>query len=224
MRSSSDTTEPRPTRLLVARHGEVHERWRRTVYGRLDVELSATGQEQSRRLGDALASVSIDAVVSSGLQRAEAAAAHVRAQRPSFAPALERIDDPRFVELDRGDWAGRSIDELEEEEPEAYGRWMGSRGAVQAPGGESPADVAARVMPAYGEWAARFPGGTILVVAHLWVVRSAVAAALGLPMERSGELVLPPGGICDFLWPVEAAESGQPVEPPILRGFGLAQI
>ncbi len=206
------------TRLLVARHGEVHGRWRRSVYGRLDVELSGVGLRQSRRLGEELSGVSLNAVVSSGLQRAEAAAAAVRELQPGGGMA--RVDDPRFLELDRGDWAGRTVDELERDEPEAYARWMDQRGAVQAPGGESPSDVARRVLPALDDWSSRYPGGTVLVVAHLWVVRSAVAAALGLPIERSGSLALPPGGICSFLWPVEATGESQP-KLPVLTSFGL---
>ena len=218
------------TRLLVARHGEVHRRWRRSVYGRMDVELSGMGLEQSRRLGVELAGVPLDAVVSSGLQRAEAAAAQVRAHQP--AGSLARVDDSRFVELDRGDWAGRTVDELERDEPEAYASWITQRGAIRAPGGESPSDVAQRVLPAFDDWAAAHPGGSVLVVAHLWVVRSAVAAALGLPMERSGSLALPPGGICSFLWPVQVGldpNSDTSVgsaawRPPILGSFGLAEV
>jgi broad specificity phosphatase PhoE len=214
---------PTFTKLLVARHGEVHGRWRRSIYGRLDVELSDVGLEQSRRLGRELSGVALDAVVSSGLQRAEAAAAAVRELQvgAQLGTQLSRIDDPRFVELDRGDWAGRTVDELEQVEPEAYARWITQRGAVRAPGGESPSDVALRVLPAFDEWASKHPGGTVLVVAHLWVVRSAVAAALGLPMEASGSLSLPPGGICSFLWPVKAPGL-EPSRLPILSSFGLA--
>lgn len=210
---------PTFTKLLVARHGEVHGRWRRSIYGRLDVELSDVGLEQSRRLGRELSGVPLDAVVSSGLQRAEAAAAAVRELQSGTQ--LGRIDDPRFIELDRGDWAGRTVDELEQAEPDAYARWITQRGAVRAPGGESPSDVALRVLPAFDEWASRCPGGTVLIVAHLWVVRSAVAAALGLPMERSGSLSLPPGGICSFLWPVKGSWAEQS-RLPILSSFGLA--
>ena len=209
------------TRVLLARHGEVHDRWRRSIYGRWDVELSDVGQEQSQRLGVELAGVHLDAVVSSGLQRAEAAAAEVRANRP--AGPLPRIDDPRFLELDRGDWAGKTVDELERDDPDAYALWIAERGAVRAPGGESPAEVAERVVPALDHWAAQHPGGAVLVVAHLWVVRSAVAAALGLPMARSGSLALPPGGICSFQWPVQDGSEGAVWRPPLLSGFGLAE-
>ncbi len=193
------------TRLILARHGEVDERWRGTIYGRLDVELSAKGLEQSSRMADALAERVIDRVVSSGLQRAEAAAALIRAGREG----LVRTDDERFLELDRGAWAGRRIDELAESDPDGLRRWQAARGACQAPGGESPEDVAVRTIPAFADWAERGAGGTIVIVAHLWVVRSAVAWALGLPMDRSPQIGWPPGGVCELDWPVRSG----PAEP-----------
>jgi len=186
--------------LLLARHGEVDARWRGTVYGRLDVPLSQRGRQQSALLADALRSVPLAFVVSSGLERAEVAAGLVRDGRPGLAPEV----DPRFVELDRGDWAGRAIEDLRREDPAAIERWVASAGAVRAPGGESPADVQARTLPAFGDWARRAaesPEGAGLVVAHLWVVRSAVAHALGVPMDRSGSLRLPPGGVVELRWP-----------------------
>ncbi len=188
---------PRPVRLILVRHGEVEERWRGTIYGRLDVPLSDRGMEQSRLVAEVLQHEPLDAVVSSGLQRAEAAAALIRSTRLG----IERADDPRLTELDRGDWAGRQISELTQVDPQAMERWTSTRGAIQAPGGESPAALAARTRPAFEELARRFEGGTVAVVAHLWVVRSALAAALGLPMSRSSQLGLPPGGICELAWP-----------------------
>lgn len=213
------------TRVLLARHGEVSDRWRRTVYGRMDVELSPVGLEQSRRLGEAVSGIRFDAVVSSGLQRAEAAAAEVRraCSRAHEGLELPRRDDERFLELDRGDWAGRTVDELEVEDPEGFQRWIECRGAVHAPGGESPGEVAARVIPGIDDWAGQHTGGTILIVAHLWVVRSAVAWALGVPMERSGQLSLPPGGICDFLWRVSNGGAGAP-HRPMLMAFGAGAV
>ncbi|MEM6572199.1 MAG: histidine phosphatase family protein, partial [Planctomycetota bacterium] len=170
------------TRLLLIRHGEVHERWRGTIYGRLDVELSERGLEQSRRIGEAFRGDPIDLVVTSGLQRAEAAAAALR----EGLPGLERHDDPRLLELDRGDWAGRGLDEIQASEPEAFREWQLRRGAVRAPGGEDPGEVPGRVVPAIADWVARAPdGGMVAVVAHLWVVRSVVATVLGMPMARS---------------------------------------
>ncbi len=221
-----DAATPAPTtRLIVARHGEVAERWRGTVYGRLDVELSPRGLEQSRRIGAALRDLPIDAVVSSGLQRAEAAAddvarqrrealsVHGRSEGPSEVP--ERASDSRFLELDRGDWAGVTLADLAVRDPQGHRAWLDARGALRAPNGESPDDVALRTVPAFADWASRFPGGVVVVIAHLWVVRSAVAHCLGLPMARSGELLLPPGGVCEFDWP-----AGGDGRAPVMRRFG----
>ncbi|MEM9383038.1 MAG: histidine phosphatase family protein [Planctomycetota bacterium] len=196
------------TRLLLIRHGEVHERWRGTIYGRLDVELSERGLEQSRRIGEAFRGESIDLVVTSGLQRAEVAAAELRRGRDG----LERVDDPRLLELDRGAWAGRSLDEIRESEPEAFAEWQRRRGAVRAPGGEDPDEVPGRVVPAVRDWVARVGGagggGTVAVVAHLWVVRSVVATVLGMPMARSPQLGWAPGGVCELEWPDRGGGAG----------------
>lgn len=198
-------------RLLLIRHGEVEERWRGTIYGRLDVPLSERGLRQSQLVGDALAEEHLDAVVSSGLQRAEAAAALIRAGRAG----LQRQDDARFTELDRGHWAGRRIDELSREDPSGMARWRAVRGAIQAPGGEAPEDLAARTRAAFDELAVRHSGETVAVVAHLWVVRSALTACLGLPMAASARLGLPPGGICELAWP--SVELGAHRRPRLIR-------
>ena len=81
--------------------------------------------------------------------------------------------------------------------------------ALAGPGGESPDDVAARVVPAIDELAAIHRGGQILIVAHMWVVRSAVCHALGIPMERSPVIGLQPGGLTALRWPTDGG-SGRP--------------
>lgn len=192
------------TRVLLARHGEVDARHRGTVYGRLDVELSRAGLRQSQALADSLAGLRLDAVVSSGLRRAEAAAALVRASR-----GLPRVDDPRFVEMDRGEWAGVALAELRRKDPESHRSWVERRGALAGPGGESPDDVARRVVPAIDELSVIHRGGQILIVAHMWVVRSAVCHALGIPMERSPVIGLQPGGLTALDWPTDGG-SGRP--------------
>ena len=192
------------TRLLLVRHGEVDPRWRGTIYGRLDVPLSERGLEQSELVAAALEGEPLDAVISSGLQRAEAAAALIRATRPG----LERVDDPGLLELDRGEWAGRAIRDLERESPELMAAWRASRGAMAAPGGEEPEALAGRVRGALARIAAAHPGRTVAVVAHLWVVRSALTACLGLSMSQSGRLGLPPGGICELEWPSSGSAAG----------------
>lgn len=199
------------TRVLLARHGEVDARHRGTIYGRLDVDLSEAGLRQSQSMANSLEGVQLDAVISSGLRRAEAAASLVRGPR-----GLPRHDDPRLVEMDRGAWAGVALSDLRHDDPESYRLWVQRRGALPGPGGESPADVAARVIPAIGDLAAGNPGGRILIVAHMWVVRSAVCHALEIPMERSPAIALQPGGLVALDWPPRPA-----TERPRLAALGL---
>lgn len=200
----SDANAPSVT-VHLARHGEVDAAWRGTVYGRLDAPLSARGLAQSRAMARALQGVELDAVVSSGLERAETAAALIRQGRRG----LVRADDPRFLELDRGDWARRRVEDLRREDPEGHARWARARGAIRAPGGEDPAEVQGRVVPAVDEWARhaadKAPEGrppALAVVAHLWVVRAVICHALGLPMDRSGTIALRPGTLVEVRWPL----------------------
>jgi len=201
--SDDDAARARSTRLYVVRHGEVGAHWHDRIYGRLDVPLSLRGLAQCELIAAALAPVALDAVVSSGLQRAEAAAARVRATRPELA----RRDEPAFLELDRGPWAGHSKAELRVSDPEGLARWERSRGVLGPPGSESLQALAARAVPAFAALAAEFAGGAVVVVAHLWVTRAAVSAALGLVWERAAQIALPPGGIAVLDWP---CADGQP--------------
>jgi broad specificity phosphatase PhoE len=195
--------EPDPraatTRLYVVRHGEVAEHWHDRLYGRLDVPLSARGEAQCALIAAALAPVALDAVVSSGLQRAEAAAACVRASRPTLA----RRDEPAFLELDRGPWAGRTKAELGAADPAGFARWERSRGVLGPAGAETVEALAARALPAFGALAAQHAGGAVAIVAHLWITRAAVCTALGLDWARAAQVALPPGGFVVLDWPVD---------------------
>ena len=63
----SDVSEPAPTRLVLARHGETA--WSRSGQhtGRTDIPLTDVGREQARRVGAALAGRSFSRVLTSPL-------------------------------------------------------------------------------------------------------------------------------------------------------------
>ena len=85
----------------------------------------------------------------------------------------------------------------------SYDELRQARGARTAPGGESLEAIRRRVVPALDRLARFHTGGAFAVVAHLWVLRSAVGHALGLPPERSALLGLPPGGVVVLDWPAD---------------------
>ncbi len=205
-----------PARIHMIRHGQVDRPWPTRLYGALDVPLSERGREQSRDLAGRFRHLTLASVVSSGLERAEFAAALLRADRD-----LERRDDPRLAERSRGTWAGLGRDEVNRARSGAWEEFWRSEGILTPPGGETLEEVAARVLPALAELAAAHAGQTLVVVAHLWVTRVALCRTLGLPLTRCARLAIGHCQVASIDWPAKdwrANETGG--ERPVLVGLG----
>lgn len=200
-----------PTRLHLVRHGRVRPEWESRVYGDLDVPLAAEGEDQARRVARVLGPVPLAGVVSSGLERAEFGAALLRAGR-----GLARRDEPELREIRRGEWAGLGLDEIERRWPGGWARWWRDPASVRPPGGESLADLSARVVPALERLVAAHGAAELAVVGHSWVIRVAVCHALGLAPGAATRLDLPPGSMVALDWPEDAAGE---LERPVLAGF-----
>ena len=202
------------TRVHLVRHGAVHEAWRGRLYGDLDVPLSPLGERQARVAATRLCGTTghpagashdaLDLVLHSGLARAQFGARCI-AEACDEPPQLEC--DERFRELRRGSWAGLRPEELEAREPGALEAWRSAPDRLRPEGGESLDDLAARVLPALDEWAARTPEGELALVAHGWVIRVVLLEALGLPRARAARLRIPPGSISTVDWPCGERDS-----------------
>jgi broad specificity phosphatase PhoE len=178
------------TRIFLLRHGEVDAAWNGRIYGALDVPLSAAGEREAARAAERLAGLELSAVVSSGLARTEFGAALLRAPR-----GLERQDDADLRELERGDWAGLTLAELETRSPGAFARWSAAPARERSPGGESLADLARRVEPRFESWCERHAGGALAFVVHGWVVRVLLCRVLGLELDRAARLDVRTGDV-----------------------------
>jgi broad specificity phosphatase PhoE len=196
------------TRFHLVRHGRVAPEWHDRIYGDLDVPLSDVGEAELRSVADALADAPLDAVLSSGLARAEFGAALLRAPR-----GLPRRDEPELREISRGAWRGLTFDELEERSPGAMAAWRRDPRS-RPPDGESLHDLAARVLPCLTRLAAELAGAEVAVVTHSWVARVLVAEALGLGPGGAHRLDLPTGRMATLDWPSERG-----AVRPTLTGF-----
>lgn len=185
------------TRIFLLRHGEVDPAWHGRIYGSLDVPLSAHGMDQGRRTASALRDVEIQAVVSSGLARTEHCAACLRAER-----RLPRIDDSELRELERGQWAGLSIAELENRIPGAWSAWFRAPANSFPPGGESLAELFRRVSPRVDHWARAHAGHSLALVTHGWVVRVLVCHALDASFDLAPRLDVRTGDVTVLKWPL----------------------
>ncbi|MCW5774089.1 MAG: histidine phosphatase family protein [Rhodospirillaceae bacterium] len=115
------------------------------------------------------------------LQRTkQTAAAIVAAGAPGGTPAEERD----FAEQHFGEWQGRNRAMIYATYGADHGLWL-APADFRPPGGETFAEVAARVGAGIGRWNRRHPGRDIVVVAHGGSVRAALGHALGLSPARA---------------------------------------
>jgi broad specificity phosphatase PhoE len=150
------------TRIDLLRHGETLAG---NVYlGRSDALLSEHGY---RQMAEALRDAPpYDAVLSSPLARcAEFAKDYARQHK------LTLHYDDRFREVDFGTWDGRSAAEIAAADPGALENFWRDPVAFTPPEAEPLLSFQARVLAAWRELPARYPGQRLLLVTHGGVMR-----------------------------------------------------
>lgn len=154
-------------RLVLIRHAEstwnASGRWQ----GQSDVPLSPRGQLQVRALASRLWELEADRLICSDLQRAQHTAMAIGDPEP----------DPRFREIDVGEWAGLKRSEVAERFAEQV-RALRSGEPVRIGGGESMPEFEARVDA--GIDAIRGGDGKLVLVTHGGVIRALATRVLGL--------------------------------------------
>lgn len=164
--------------ILFARHGETEANRRRLALGRADPPLTEHGAEQASALADRLESLGIDAVYTSPLLRARETAAPIAA-----AAGVDIAVDDRLVELDYGEWDGKSFPDLP---PGELRRWRNDP-TFAPPGGESLRTVTARIS---GFCLEVLEGPTVVAVSHVSPIKCAVTWALGAGEELGWRMFL----------------------------------
>jgi probable phosphoglycerate mutase len=164
-----------PDRLIIVRHGESTWNAEERLQGQLDPPLSERGREQARALAAAFdfSGYPPERVVCSDLSRARETAELLGVEPGRY--------DPRWREIDIGEWGGRTAAEVDAE-GSGLTNWRG--GPRTAPDGEPWPDFAARVSGAADELAAA--GGSWLVVSHGGCVRVLCAHITGADHLRLG--------------------------------------
>jgi broad specificity phosphatase PhoE len=150
-------------RLFLVRHGATEWTESRRHTGLTDIPLSAAGEARARQLGERLRTETFARVYTSPLARARRTC-----ELAGFGARAEV--DADLVEWHYGDYEGLTTADILKARPD----WRLFRDG--APGGESPADVAARadrfvekVRLAGGDVVAFSSGHTIRVIAARWL-------------------------------------------------------
>tara|TARA_B100002003_G_scaffold96806_1_gene90222 strand:- start:3803 stop:4444 length:642 start_codon:yes stop_codon:yes gene_type:complete len=187
------------TLVLFVRHGRTPTTGT-TLPGRAPgLHLSAEGLRQADTVATNLAGASagmpgggVAAVYSSPMERTrETAAPIARAvgRRVRTAPGL--------IECDFGRWTGRRLKELSR--LKAWRSVQRQPSTFRFPGGESFAEMQARITGQVAELVLEHPGETIVCVSHADPIKAALSAALGSPLDMFQRLVVGPCSVSAVL-------------------------
>ncbi len=172
-----------PARLLLARHGQTEWHSDNRYVSRTDIGLTETGREQARTLARRAEREKVNLVLSSPLGRAL-----LTAKPAAAACNLEPETDERLRELDFGEWEGRTLAEIREEDPESVRRFEESA-EHGFPGGEPLHEGADRVLKVFACLSRSHAGETVLVVAHNTLLRLALCRMLGVELGHYRRLM-----------------------------------
>jgi broad specificity phosphatase PhoE len=167
------------TDIWLVRHGEPAFQKPDICCAAPDAGLSELGHSQMAGVAAYLTTKRIAAIYSSPLARAMESA---RILASVSGCPVEAVSDLR--ELDFGDFAGLTFDEIGQRDPEFCSRWMNDPTGVKFPGGEGYRDVRARVLRSIRAIRRERQGRTSAIVGHAGVNRLLIAHALGLPAAR----------------------------------------
>jgi probable phosphoglycerate mutase len=170
------------TLLYFARHGQTDDNARLVFQGQTGKGLNSRGRAQASRLAARMHRARVTAIFASDLERA-VETARIVGKECALEPSLDR--DLR--EVDVGRWSGKSHDEIAALYPEEWSAWAagldGRRG-----GGETYAELAARIGRAVDRICAEEPPGPILIVSHGGSIKSYIATVLGLGTDHMNGL------------------------------------
>ena len=188
------TSPPRPTTVLLVRHGTTATTGTILPGRAKGLHLADSGTAQAERAAARIAELKrVDAVYCSPLERARETAApigKVLGMRPKVTRGL--------TECDFGGWTGVELKRLMKR-PE----WQTVQSAPSTfrfPGGESFAEMQLRIVTTLDGLRTQHPGGTIVCVSHADPIKAAVAHAVGTHLDLFQRIVISTCSISVMSW------------------------
>jgi probable phosphoglycerate mutase len=165
---------------LLIRHGAVGDGAEERFLGAADLPMSPAGEAQVRELAARLRLRAIpDAIYCSDLSRSLRTAELLADE--SAIPIRVR---PALREIEMGDWQGLSRREIAERRPEDYAARGRDIANFRPRGGESFADLAARVLPCWRELVEDRETQVVAIAGHAGVNRVILCHLLGAPLAN----------------------------------------
>jgi probable phosphoglycerate mutase len=185
--------------IYYIRHGETEWNAQGRLQGGQDIPLNDLGRRQAAAAGSILAglfardgrSEASLAFIASPLGRARLTMELVRGAL-ELPPHDYAIDD-RLREIGYGRWEGATLAEMQLADPETFAKRQAEKWTMPPPGGESYAEVAARMI----DWYRQLTADTV-AVAHGGTAR-ALMVALGIETpDSAADLTIEQGAVYVF--------------------------
>lgn len=187
-------TPPRPTLVLLVRHGQTPTTGS-TLPGRArGLHLADTGRAQAQAAADRIAALAdVAAVYASPLERTRETAKPI-AEARGLKVQIER----GLLECDFGAWTGSKLKDLMKlPEWQTVQRYPSG---FRFPDGESFAEMQTRMVGTIDTLVARHPGETIVAVSHADPIKAALAQALGTHLDLFQRIIVSPCSISAVLY------------------------
>jgi probable phosphomutase (TIGR03848 family) len=183
------------TVVLIVRHGLTSTTGKALTGWLPGISLDDRGQAQAAAVGDRLAQLPLQAIVSSPLERcvqtASAIALRQGGSDHASPPAVD-IED-RLGECRYGDWTGQPLRKLAREPLWRVVQAHPSAVTFPGPDGESMLAMQLRAVSAVRDWNARLGAdATYLICSHGDVIKAILADALGMHLDMSQRIQADP--------------------------------
>jgi probable phosphomutase (TIGR03848 family) len=177
---------PRPTVVLLVRHGHTPTTGKLLPGRAPGLHLSETGAAQAKAVGERIAALpKVHAIYASPLERTKETAGAIAAAR-----GMKVKLDKGLLEAEIGEWTGLDFKTVRKA-PE----WKAVHGypsGFRFPGGESFVEMQTRIIATLERLRAAHPGETVVAVSHADVIKAAVAHALGTHLDLFQRIVISP--------------------------------
>ena len=181
---------------LMIRHGLVFDDAEDRILGAADAPMSPAGEAQIRELSARLRPrVAPDAIYCSDLSRARRTAELI-----ASGPAVPIRVRPALREIDMGEWQGLSRREVAKRLPDEYAARGRDIVNFRPPGGESFADLAARVLPCWRDIVADGETQVVAIAGHAGVNRVILCHLLGAPLANLFRIAQGPACVNVIEW------------------------
>jgi probable phosphoglycerate mutase len=182
--TSSKQQQPKPTTVLLVRHGQTPTTGKLLPGRAAGLHLADAGVQQAERAGERIAELKqVDAVYHSPLERAKETAAPI-GKAVGIRPKVDR----GLLECDFGEWTGAELKALMK-----LPEWRTVQKAPSTfrfPGGESFTEMQVRIVSALDRLRLQHPGGVIVCVSHADPIKAAMAHAVGTHLDLFQRIVI----------------------------------